>query len=238
MGPFMDDAAKAVEDLWDRVVALAERIGPAEWSRPTPCPDLDVKGVVAHVATTPGPGVRAGATPERLVAELRAARAREAARVAALTGADTTGRGDGASTERVLGAACLDLWVHAHDLSVALGEPVDLDEDSPAVAEACRYLLRFTPQLFAARSGADDGAALQIALRGPVDHDAALEVRDARGRWRNGAAGAAHAVSATPAAFILLLSGRGEPEQWRGLGALEWSGDGGEAFVHSARLFV
>lgn len=221
------DAADSVMDLWDRVVALAEQVKPDDWSRPIPCLDLSVRGLVAHVATATGAN---GADPSaQLLAELKAAREAQAARMMALTG----------HQDRVLGASCLDMWVHTYDLATALDRPVDLDEDSPAVAEASRYLMRFAPQLFARGTAGEDGATLTIDMHGPLQHTATLALQGGRGLWSPDAARArdGDTVTATPAAFVLLLSGRGEPERWRDLGMLQWSGAGGAAFVHNARLF-
>lgn len=237
----MADAGTALAETWDRMVALAERIEPCDWSRPTPCPDLDVHALVAHVATATADPGRAG-TPERLLDGLRATRASQLSRSAAWAGPNPDKPGPGPASEtrrqRMLGASCLDMWVHAYDLATALDEPLDLDADSPALQESCRYLLGLSPQLFALRTGADEGAGLRVTLRGRLTQRTALEVRDGRGVESSDRDAAGQAVTATPAAFVLLLSGRGDPQHWRDLGALEWSGSHGEAFVNRARLFA
>jgi hypothetical protein len=246
----MTDAARAVLTLWDRVISLAEQAQPLDWTRPTPDPDMTVRDVVSHVAA--GTAIPAGpaVSAAELVEGLRLARAEYEARLAAVTRHhDRHIDHDATHLRRQLGATCLDLYVHTHDLQAALGVPVDLDDDSPAVTEACQYLLGLTPHLFAGRAGAQEGQALRVGLpgmaqRGPVlaaAEGATVTVADGRGLWRpDGVDGddAVGVVTAKPAAFVLLLAGRGDPGHWRDRGALEWSGDSGEAFVRKARLFA
>ena len=44
-----DDRADAAEDLWQRIITLAESIPDDAWHRPTPCERWDVHDVVAHL---------------------------------------------------------------------------------------------------------------------------------------------------------------------------------------------
>jgi uncharacterized protein (TIGR03083 family) len=224
----MTAPAQSVLSLWDRVIALAEQAGATDWARPTPDPEMTVRDVVSHVAAgTAVPGGRAG-TPEQLVAGLRLARAAHAERLAA----DAAAAHGPGHVHHAVGASCLDLYVHAHDLSTALGLPVDLEEDSPAVRAACRYLLHLAPRLLALRAGAQAGDTLRVGLGGA---ETELTVGGAE-LWRPD--GADGSVTATPAALVLLLAGRGDPGQWRARGALDWSGSSGEAFVRKARLYA
>ncbi|HEV7826994.1 MAG TPA: maleylpyruvate isomerase N-terminal domain-containing protein [Mycobacteriales bacterium] len=225
----MTDSVRAVLPLWDRVIALAEGASPTDWSRPTPDPGLDVRGVVSHVAVAPPAGA-----PAQLLEGLH--RAREAY-LAHLAHAELHLHGHGHhhrhGQDRALGAACLDLYVHAHDLAGALGVPVDLDEDSPAIREACRYVMGLAPKLFTVRAGAQAGDTLRLGVPGALAEVAALPSR--RGEERPATDGT---VTATPVALVLLLAGRGDPGLWRARGALEWTGESGEAFVTKARLLA
>jgi hypothetical protein len=228
----MTDAVRAVLPLWDRVIALAEGADPADWSRPTPDPGLDVRGVVSHVAVAPPTG-----TPAQLLERLRQARE---AYLAHLAQAERHLHGHGHGHHHhdhdvALGAACLDLYVHAHDLAGALGVPVDLGEDSPAVREAYRYVMGLAPKLFTVRAGAQAGDTLRLGAGGEQAEVEALPRRGAPGELRPAIDGT---VTATPAALVLLLAGRGDPGLWRARGALEWSGESGEAFVTKARLLA
>jgi hypothetical protein len=212
-----------VLELWDRVITLAERVAPGDWSRPTPDPDMSVRDVVTHVAAG---APLLGRTPAELVDGLRLAREAYASRLATVHGDPA----DHHLQSRALGASCLDLYVHAHDVASALGIPVDLDDASPAVAEACRYLMHLAPKLMSVRVRAQEGDSVRLALPGVGDREATA------GLWRPD--GADGSVVAKPAAFILLLAGRGDPGHWRARGALEWSGVSGEAFVQKARLLT
>jgi hypothetical protein len=235
----MTDSVQAVLPLWDRVIALAEQAGPRDWTRPTPEPGMLVRDVVSHVAS----GVPVPArTPEHLLEGLRRAREAYLAHLAAaeqhLHGHPHHGHHQ-QRHDHALGAACLDLYVHAHDLASALHVPVDLDDDSPAVREACHYLLHLAPKLFTVRAGAQEGDTLRLGVPGAEAAD---------GRWATveGLATATRldrpatdgSVTAKPAALVLLLAGRGDPGHWRARGALEWSGESGEAFVRRARLLA
>lgn len=230
----VNDERTALVGLWDRIVALAERIGSDEWERPTPCPATDIGTLVAHVAGTSAVATRRGAAGGAIDA-LRAARD---AQVTQLLAVDEPAEAEAARAQRVIAAGCLDLWVHAYDLATALGEPVDLDEDSPAVRAAARYVLDFAPHLLARRVRAEDGATLRIGVRGAAPSDRTAAVRESRGQWMPEARGAGASVIGKPTALMLLVSGRGDPEQWRAAGALDWSGAGGEAFVRGARLLA
>lgn len=134
------------------------------------------------------------------------------------------------------GAHCLDLWVHTYDLAAAVGQPVDLHDDSPALQAACGYVLEHLPRLVALRCGLAEDTAIRVVLRGAVTHDAAVAVRGGRELWELQRGSADHEITGTASALVLLLSGRGDPDHWRQRGALDWSGAGGDAFVHNARL--
>ncbi|HEV7756465.1 MAG TPA: maleylpyruvate isomerase N-terminal domain-containing protein [Mycobacteriales bacterium] len=222
----MTAPAQAVLSLWDRVIALAEQAEATDWGRPTPDPEMTVRDVVGHVAS--GIAVGRTGTPDELIEGLRLARAAHAERLAA----DAAAAHGPGHNHHAVGASCLDLYVHAHDLSTALGVPVDLTEDSPAVREAARYLLHLAPRLLALRAGAQTGDTLRVGLPGA---ETELTVGGAE-LWRPD--GADGSVTATPAALVLLLAGRGDPGHWRARGALDWSGSSGEAFVRKARLYV
>jgi hypothetical protein len=226
----MTEPATPVLELWDRVIALAEQAAPTDWTRPTPDPDMTVGDVVTHVAAG---APLLGRSPAELLDGLRLAREAYASRV---TLAEP---GHHVRDDRALGASCLDLYVHAHDVATALRIPVDLDDDSPAVAAACRYLMHLAPKLMTARVGAQEGDAVRLALPGVGDGLATAGPR----LWRPDSEDADAdpddgTVVAKPAAFVLLLAGRGDPGHYRARGALDWSGASGEAFVRKARLFT
>ena len=232
-------ADSSLLELWDRLVSTAERLEPGDWARPTPDPGMLVRDLVGHVAAgatprAPGPG-----GPAELLERLKAAREAMVGRALGAAGTGAADPGDAALAvaghgtvplaRRLLGAACLDLYVHSHDLGASLGAGADLEEDSVALAEACGYLLRLAPRLLVRSGGRAD---LRIAVAG-------LDPAVATGAGSPAPDGEAKRaeLAATPAAFVLLLSGRADPASLHAAGALEWSGAAAGTFVERARLF-
>jgi hypothetical protein len=222
------DAARSAIGLWDTVVGLVERLAPDDWSRPTPERDVDVRGLVVHLTTTGIPHPR-GTSSETLVAQLADARDAQARRLLDLATAATAAEraGDVHSRERrLLGASCVDMLVHTHDLAAATGAEMDL-EDTPATVEACRYLLPMASQLMCGATGPTDpsGVRLEVIGLGTVPPSSTgVDDRDV--------------VTTTPAALVLLLSARADVDGWRRRGLLSWTGPHGAAFVRQARLLA
>ncbi len=185
---------------------------------------MDISDLVAHVAVTGGHG------PTQLREAMTAAREREVARIAAAPVSATR-----------LGADCLDMCVHAHDLGAALDEPIELNDHLPAATEASRLLLRFAPQLLVTALPGQD-ATLRVTVRGGSQLERTIVVRD--GRLQGSPGGPAHGpglepaetIEVDPAALVLLLSGRADPGALRHAGTLAWTGAHAETFVHRARL--
>lgn len=216
----MRAAASAVIQLWDGVVERAEQLQGDDWLRPTPDRDMDVRALVVHLTTTPP--AHPPASSASLLEQLRATRDAQAVRLSGLAEAADEAWRAGAETtrdHRLLRASALDMFVHAHDLSTALGHEPDLD-DSAVAMESCHYLLPMLGHLLPTREG-------DLAVRFDVPGVSSAAHGDA----------GADVVTATPAALVLLLSGRGDADEWRRRGALTWSGPAGEAFVRQARLF-
>lgn len=228
----------AVDQLWDRLLGLADGIGPDDWSRPTPAHGLDLRGLVGHLA---GPEVRRAVDPAAApdpLAGLRAARrARQDELDGLLRAAGTGAATDDPRTSRRVDARCLDLWVHAHDLGSTLGTPTDLDDSTFAVHRSSTYLLRLLPTLAAPRLGTEvDRREVRVRVRGLDAPEAVAAVRRGRGVWLPGDHRTGDEVSATPAALVLLLSGRVAPDVLRRHGALRWSGSVAEDLVRHARI--
>lgn len=223
--PTMTAAARAVVVLWDRAIERAEALRPDDWSRPTPDPTMDVRDLVVHLTTSNGP-LWPVTTDADLVARLHGVREEQAARLEYL--AETAEISSAAGirncrASRLLRASCLDMLVHSHDFAVALGEQFELDA-SPVVTEAARYLLPMAHHLAQQVQDPVDQAQVNLEV---VDLDHVFVSRRA----------STNTVRLTSAALVLLLSGRGQPENWRRAGALSWSGPVAETFVRQARRF-
>ena len=219
LGP-MDDATRALMGLWDVAGENVRGLGAEDWARPLPGAGVgvgpaDVAELAVHLT-----GVHY-AGPETLREAVAAARHRAETQLAGRTSGDP-----------VLGAQCLDMCLHVHDLTTALGAPADLRDHEAAAREACRLVLRVLPRLLVAAVGADD-ATLRVAVR--LGDDRAVHVTHGTvvpGRPED----AADAVEIDPGGLLLLLAGRRDAESLRDAGALSWTGPAAEAFVHRARL--
>ena len=216
----MDDATRALMGLWDVAGENVRGLGAEDWARPLPGAGVgpaDVAELAVHLT-----GVHY-AGPETLREAVAAARHRAETQLAGRTSGDP-----------VLGAQCLDMCLHVHDLTAALGAPADLRDHEPAAREACRLVLRVLPRLLVAAVGADD-ATLRVAVR--LGDDRAVHVT--HGTVVPGRAGdTADAVEIDPGGLLLLLAGRRDAESLRAAGALDWSGPVADAFVHRARLLA
>ncbi|MEJ2859758.1 hypothetical protein [Actinomycetospora flava] len=219
----MDDATRAVLDLWDVTEDAVAGLDADDWTRPAPGPEPTVGDLVAHLAGVHGGVHYAG--PERLQTSLAGARRRTALRL--------DGRPPG---DRERSADCLDLCLHAHDLTTALAAPVDLADHAAATVEACRLIIDMAPRLLVAALGARE-ATVRLVVRRPAGA-AALErtVHVVGGRCTGAPDADPDVVEIDADALLLLLAGRRRAEALAASGAAAWSGDAADAFVHRARL--
>lgn len=189
--------------------------------------------------TAAGVAARRDWEPERVRTELRAAREGHVARLQRVEDwtAGVEGPTGRMTEERLLAMRCYDLWTHLQDLRVALDQPIDVGDDSEAARTAHEFVAGRIPAVLAKRVSEGEDIALHLVLAAPAPLDTVVSVRDGRGRFGTSGEPVSSTVRAAPEALTLLMSGRGEPEQWRNRGLLEWSGPVGEAFVRRARLF-
>lgn len=189
--------------------------------------------------TASGVAARRGWGPEEVRTELRHAREGHVARLQRVEDWHSGVEGPvGRTTEEgLLATRCYDLWVHLQDLRVALGQPLDIGDDSEAARTAHGYVIDRLPWLLAKPVGAADGEALRVILASPAPLDTVVAMRDGRARFERTAQAVSSTVRAAPEALTLLVSGRETPATWRSRGLLEWSGPLGERFVESARFF-
>ncbi|MDD7937625.1 hypothetical protein PHK61_04220 [Actinomycetospora lutea] len=221
----MDDATRAVLELWDVAEEAVDGLAVADWTRPAPGPEPTVGDLVTHLA-----GIHLGvhyAGPDQLRASLAGARRHTALLL--------EGRAAG---DRVLGAHCLDLCLHAHDLTTALAAPVDLADHATATVEACRLVIDMAPRLLVSALGARDATVRLVVRRPDAGRRPALErtVHVVGGRCTGPGDAEPDVVDIDADALLLLLAGRRRAESLAATGAAAWSGDAADAFVHRARL--
>jgi len=215
----MEDAARSLLDLWDLAERTVDELDAADWARPLPVGvpgPVDVAELTLHLA-----GLHY-ATTDAVRAGLAAARRRAALRLLGHRAGDPE-----------LGAQCLDMCLHVHDLLAALGRRADLAGHEGAAREACHLVMGCLPRLLVAAVGGDD-TTLRVVVRGD-DH--IRDVHVARGAVVPGRAPrCADRLDTEPAALVLLLAGRRDADDLRAEGVLSWSGPVADAFVHRARL--
>jgi hypothetical protein len=198
----MDDATRALLDLWDTTEDTVEALAAPDWNRPLARTDraraaavLDTGGtVVADLVTHLGGVHYAG--PDRLRAALVTAHARAGRQLvhAAPRGGE-------------LAAQCLDMCLHTHDLLAALGRDLDRDEAGPAAAAACRLVVGMIPRLLA-HVPEPRASSLRVVVR--TDRRVIDHVVPTTG------AGAPETLEADAVALLLVLSGRRVPAELRG----------------------
>jgi uncharacterized protein (TIGR03083 family) len=178
-------------------------------------------------------------SPEQRVAELRDAVATHVEALEATTDwlTETPGPVGTTTKDGLFKVRAFDIWVHLQDLREALGQRVDIDDETDGAATAHQYVLGLVPWMFVKRAGAQEGATMRVALGAPLDHDSVLSVVNRRAAWDPTADPRDSLVIGSPGALTLLVAGRGSPQHWRDAGALEWTGPRGEEFVERARLF-
>ena len=214
----MDDATWALLDLWTLAGRAVDDLGPDDWSRPTPYAAMDVTDLVVHLA-----GIHY-AGPDRLRESIATARARTATLLA-----------DRAAGDRLLAAHCLDVCLHAHDLSSAVGDPVDLAAYAPAALEGSRLVVDATPRLLVAALGGRDASLHLVVHSAAGTIERTIHVAD--GRVVHGDPPAAEDVVEIDAdALLLLVAGRREPTGLAADGAVRWAGPAAEAFMRGCRL--
>jgi hypothetical protein len=142
----------------------------------------------------------------------------------------------------VLGAQCLDMCLHGHDLARALDRPFDLGSYEPAALEACRLLVGVTPRLLVAALGAAGSrdAAVRLLVRPGRDRppvvDRTVRLRDGHPAEEGPTDARTDTVDVTAVGWLLLLSGRQDAEGLAAEGQAGWSGDAADRLVHRARL--
>lgn len=229
----------SVADLVSHLGGLQSALNGAE-QPPVPKgwqPPPDADRFTASMA--PAIAARAGWGPRQRVDELRLAGDAHVATLAAVEDWEAPAVGPTGPTTQIglYAARAFDVWVHLQDLREALGRPVDTDDRSPAAAAAYLFVLNVVPWMFVKRAGAQEGATMRVMLGPPLDHDSVLSVVEGRARWDAGADPGDCLISATPAAFTLLVADRGSPQRWRDAGCLEWQDASGRDFVERARMF-
>ncbi|MEJ2869834.1 hypothetical protein WCD74_18850 [Actinomycetospora sp. OC33-EN08] len=220
----MDEATRALLDLWDTTEEAVDGLAAADWGRPLgrtdrarACAALDTGGGdgadVADLVTHLGGGHPAD--PRRMREALAVAHARADRQLtrSAPSGDD-------------LAAQCLDMCLHTHDLLAALDRDLDPDEAGPAALKACRLVVGTLPRLLACTPH-PRASCLRVVVR--AGEGAAVIDRS----FPTTGSGAAETLEAEAVALVLLLAGRRDADELRDLVA--WDGPTAEQVLAAAR---
>jgi uncharacterized protein (TIGR03083 family) len=241
------ELVSAHETLFATYVDGCRTLSADELATQSLCPEWDVRGVVAHTigveAVLDGwePSVESPPPFEKLGELAEAIDGLDAAGVAAAVAAVTSSRLEhlrsmapgvvdapsitptGVKTYGdFLRIRVFDLWVHARDIAVPLGRPLDaggigaelaLDE----VAGAIGYIV-------GKKVGLPDGRSVVVHVTGGVERDIAVVV-DGKARPVDSVADPDIELTADVETFVLLASGRIDPQSCIDDGRITWSGD-------------
>lgn len=211
------------------------------------CPDWDLRGVVAHVVgvedaldgwapstETPPPFAGVGAfarevaqlSPAELAARVRAVTASRLGHLRSLAPEVVDAPSFTPTGVRTYGAflqiRLFDMWVHARDIALPLGE-------APAatgfVAEtAVTEVAGSAGYIVGKKVGLPDGMSIVFRLDGGVRRDIAVRV-DGRAAVVPEVAAPDVEVFADTETFVLLAAGRVDPQERIDSGRIRWQGD-------------
>lgn len=243
----MADFVSAHEALFSAYTGWCDDFGADDLSTQSLCPDWDVRGVVAHAlgvevvldgwtpsTESPPPFEKMAAFGGRL-AELSptdlstAVAAVASSRLDHLRSMDTGASQTPSITPTgvktygdFLRIRVFDLWVHAHDIALPLGRPLDLGGTAAEialdeVAGAIGYIV-------GKKVGLPDGHSAVVHVTGEVERDLAVVV-DGKARAVESVADADVELTADGETFVLLAAGRIDPQERIDAGRITWSGN-------------
>lgn len=245
--PTMAEYVEAHQQLFGYYDDLCGRLTDEQMTTRSLCPDWDVRAVITHVigveevlngwppsVEVPPPFEKMAAYETEAGALDRAgfaARISEttASRLADLRGLDPAVVDEPSITPaglatygRFLQVRIFDLWVHARDIAVPLGESTD---DSGFAAEAALQEVDDSAGYIVGKKiGLPDGMSIVFHIRGGVDRDIAVAV-DGRAARVDSVDSPDVEVTADVGTFVMLAAGRIDPQAQIEAGRIGWSGD-------------
>jgi uncharacterized protein (TIGR03083 family) len=239
----------SLEQCYDAIEALGQRIEPAQWQVQSLCPDWTARDVVNHLAMMERAmtGWLPASTEElphfdRVVAgdeqvaklsdrdfaglatEIFAARRAD---LAALTAADLdrpSWTPVGVQTYgRFLEIRIFDFWVHERDITTPLGWPTS--DAGPAAEIALAEVEGALGYIVGKRIGLPDGASIVFHLTGPVTRDLFVQV-DGRARVVGHIDRPDTELTTSFLTFMQLACGRIDPQAQIDAGLVTWTGNG------------
>lgn len=245
--PTMADYLEAHEQLYAHYNDLCGRLSDEQMATQSLCPAWNVREVITHVigveevldgwvpsVDVPPPFEKMGPYQAEMAGLDRdgfAARVAEitASRLADLRGLDPSVVDEPSITPtgvdtygRFLQVRIFDLWVHARDIAIPLGEPTD---DSGFAAEAALQEVDDSiGYIVGKKIGLPDGKSIVFHIRGGVDCDIAVAV-DGRATRVDAVDDPDVELTSDVGIFVLLAAGRIDPQAQIDAGRIGWSGD-------------
>jgi uncharacterized protein (TIGR03083 family) len=248
----LSDYIDAHRGLFAHYNDLADRLSDEQMATQSLCPDWDVRGVIAHtlgvevVLTGWEPSTEVPPPFEKL-GEFNAAvdamsrndladsvQAVTAARLADLEQLDPSALDEASITpmgiktyRRFLQVRVFDMWVHARDIAIPLGEALD---DTGAAAEmALKEVDDSIGFIVGKKIGLPEGKSIVFHIRPRggeqgVDRDIAVSV-DGRATRVDSVDLPDVEVTTDVGTFVMLAAGRIDPQAQIDAGTISWSGD-------------
>lgn len=243
----LSDFVDAHRGLFAHYNDLAGRLSDEAMATPSLCPDWDVRGVITHTlgvevvltgwepsTEAPPPFERMGAFEREVAGISRADFAIRVQEVTASRLADLE-RLDPSVIERpsitptgigtyggFLQVRVFDLWVHARDIAIPLGEP--LDNSGPPAEMALSEVEGAMGYIVGKKIGLPEGMSIVFEIRGAVERDIAVVV-DGRATRVDSVDDPDVVVTTDVGTFIMLAAGRIDPQAQLDAGTISWSGD-------------
>ena len=252
----LSDYVDAHRQLFAYYNDLTGRLSDEEMATQSLCPAWDVRGVITHTmgvevvlsgwapsVEVPPPFEKVGefnAALEPLSRGDFAARIQEttATRLNELEGLDPSVIDEPSFTpagiatyRRFLQVRVFDLWVHARDIALPLGET--LDDTGDAAEMTLQEIDDSIGYVVGKKIGLPEGKSIVFKIRGGVDRDIAVVV-DGRASRVDSVDSPDVEVTTDVGTFVMLAAGRIDPQKQIDEGRIAWSGD--DAWGHTAAL--
>ena len=242
-----DDYFGAHQELFAHYNDLVGRLSDEQMAVQSLCPDWDVRGVINHAIgaeywmtgwepsdSAPPPFERFSEFDARTRDASRSEFAQIVAEATASRLDDLRAMGPGvldrpsftpagmSSYGRFLQVRIFDMWVHARDISIPLGETLD---DSGFVAEtALQEVDDSMGYIVGKKIGLPDPMGIAFRIRGPIERDILVRV-DGRATRVSELDDPDVEVSSDIATFVMLAAGRIDPTEQIDTNKISWSGD-------------
>ncbi|MCB0950734.1 MAG: maleylpyruvate isomerase family mycothiol-dependent enzyme [Mycobacterium sp.] len=245
--PNRNDYIEVHADLFDHYNRLCERLTEEQLGIQSLCPDWDLRGVISHVigvesvldgwapsAENPPPFGKLAAFQAEAAGLDRATLAGRVAEITAsrldhLRSMDP-GIVDVPSITpagiRTYGAflqiRVFDMWVHARDIAIPMGE--QLDNSGLAAEIALAEVAGSIGYIVGKKVGLPDGMSIVFHIGGGVERDLAVRV-DSRAKVVEAVDSPDVEVNVDLETFMMLAAGRIDPQVQIDSGKITWSGD-------------